>query len=418
MKNMLAFAIFLLAANVIASPFATEVIDYSPGAGQFVNNPLYNDPARALGAPQGLYTDTPCNDSLVTLGDGGSITLAFDHFVTDDVDNPYGLDFIVFSNAMFIGNDPYYRWQELAFVEISEDAETWYLILPSILPQNLVGGKDTGNSETPVKNYAEFTPTVGLPQDVVDPLFAVTRTPEQLYTVPNRSYDENDETTLEFDFVSGGGDGFDIADAVCQSAPGVPAYDENGNTIAAGIKQFKYIRITDAVVGDKLEYFNEISAEIDAVSDVSPASAIGNCSGYSVITGAVVTALCDGGFVVCSKNIPSAMKVNCYLLPQIGDELTITGFADDKILDNVMYSVTSRENSVKYVGMNISSVKTPLVPYLYVRTWGRVTKICADKYTVSDGACDMDVAGVCDTELGSFVIINGYYDKEKDLFVK
>ncbi len=98
----------------------------------------YKDSSLALGAPVGGYVTEPTNTSLVTLGDGGNIVLRFNDPVTNDPRHPYGLDFIVFSNAQVQEKaDGFVRWQELAFVEISQDGSTWYLIKPSIYPANL-----------------------------------------------------------------------------------------------------------------------------------------------------------------------------------------------------------------------------------------------------------------------------------------
>ena len=394
MKKLTPFILLLAASAVWGSPFASEVIDYSPGPGQFVKNRLYNDPARALGAPMGLYVDVPCNDSLVTLGDGGSITLAFDEPVRDDPKNPYGLDFIVFSNAMFVGGDPYYRFQEPAFVEISPDGEHWYLILPNILPADLAPNVDTGNSETPLKGYAEFTPTVGLPQDLETPYFDATRTVEQLYTVPERPYNPDDEESLEFDKVSGGGDAFDIADAVVETLPGVPALDGKGNFIKANLTEFRYIRLTDAIVGDGSQLLGEMSAEIDAVAKVSPGVSIGEAAGYGVITDAVVTFLTEDGFIIESSNRAAAMKVvtDSEEVVEVGDRLTITGFAEDKVLTDVMFTVTEKEVPIKPVGMAKEKLTDALSAYMYVRTWGMFD--------------------------GEFKILEGFYDKQQEEFIE
>ncbi|MCP4248931.1 MAG: hypothetical protein GY778_17960, partial [bacterium] len=40
-------------------PFASQVIAYDPAPGQFVNVPEFDDPARALGPPQGGGTASP-----------------------------------------------------------------------------------------------------------------------------------------------------------------------------------------------------------------------------------------------------------------------------------------------------------------------------------------------------------------------
>lgn len=418
-----ALALVLLQAAAWANPFADSVVSYNPGPGQFVLNPMFNDPARCLGAPVGLYVDEPDNTSCATLGDGGSITLAFNEPVYDDPANPYGLDFIVFSNCQFVGASPTYRWQELAFVEISQDGSTWYLILPSKLPADLVGGVDTGQSATVVSGYAEYTPTVGLPQDLELPEFKVTRTAEELYTVPERPSVPGDPGTIAFDYVSGGGDALDIASAVVETARGVPAMGDDGKPIPAGIGWFRYVRITDAVTGDRLGQLNEISAEIDAVSAIRPALSIGQAKrradgDYVLITDAVVTGAFFGGFFIESPDRSAALKVISDRTVSPGDRLTITGHISKGagfVLPDTMFSVTGSVATPKPLGISIPSLNSDLACGLLVRTWGRVIDDGDGLYCViSDGG--RRCAVVCDdyfyAPLDSYVSVTGVCDRD------
>lgn len=140
-------ALLLCCSASPASPFATSVVEYRPAPGQFINAPgakglSFNNPTRALGAPVGGGTLLADNSKIVSLGGfGGSITLAFDHTVTDDPCNPFGLDAIVFGNAVWVSGDPVRRWAECATIEISLDAnangladDPWFLIPGSSLP--------------------------------------------------------------------------------------------------------------------------------------------------------------------------------------------------------------------------------------------------------------------------------------------
>jgi hypothetical protein len=442
----LRFKVIVLCAMLSAScakanPFipADGVVSYNPGPGVWTSNPYYNNPYRATGAPKGNTVDVPLYgplSSIVTLGDGGSITLRFDEDVTDDPRNPYGLDFIVFSNAFFVGGAPDERCQELAFVEISPNGIDWYLILPSKLPSELVrpqrlpGGVyikgDTGSSRTVVNGYAEYTPTVALPQ-VLNPSGGITRTNEELYTVPERpSVPGDPPANLDFDWVSGGGDAFDIANAVVQSAPGVPARDAQGNVIYANISSFRFIRITDALVGDQWPNGDEISAEIDAVADVRPAQTVGEAkalqsSECALITNAIVTAVFAGGFFVESPDRSAAIKVISNVPVQVGDKLTLTGFMNRSEgrfeLGNVMLTVTSSANDVpRALGMPIRNLSSDQAYGLLVRTWGRVTDPGDGSYfTLTDGAYNVKV--VSDDWLQvtpqSFVAVTGICDREE-----
>jgi hypothetical protein len=138
-------ALGLLSSSGWAADFAVEVIECVPAPGQFVNNPVFNDPLMVPGLPAGGGTASPDNSSVMSLGGfGGSIVLRFDHTVADDPGNYLGLDFIVFSNATWASGDPQRRWAEPAHVEIMRDldsnglpgtapGEVWYLIPGSVL---------------------------------------------------------------------------------------------------------------------------------------------------------------------------------------------------------------------------------------------------------------------------------------------
>lgn len=319
MSRTIAFAVRLVLLGVVFNggttradhaPFAVRVVDYSPAPGQFVNNPAFNDPTRALGPPSGGGTLAPNNVSVVTLGGfGGSITLAFDHRVEDHPLNPYGLDAIVFGNAFWTGVDGQTHHAECAVIEIALDAngnqladDRWYLIPGSHLdPSDLAWHQKTWDDDTTdatfppaaaswlpsgsagtwttegftlpaavfgrfsVRNplyplqaegvfgYADYAPTLVLGDlDANNAVDDHAMTPELHYTVPD------DPFTVGIDAYSGGGDAFDIAWAV-DPETGAPA----------NLSGFDFIRITnptDVVFG----LLGEISPEIDAVADVAP----------------------------------------------------------------------------------------------------------------------------------------------------
>jgi hypothetical protein len=257
------------------SPFASLVVEYAPAPGQFVSNPTFNDPTRALGPPQGGGTSQPNNASVVTLGGfGGSITLAFDHTVMDDALNPLGLDAIVFGNAYWVGGNRDRHWAECAAIEISLDAngngladDAWHIILGShlewptddnALPTDLFGASVVVNphARTEVEGiygYAEYAPTLLLGDTDADNLVDdFTVTPEMFYTVPDDPFE------VGITPGSCGGDAFDIAWAI-DPLTGEPAQ----------LSGFDFIRITTAV-NFVSPIFGEKSAEIDAVADVSP----------------------------------------------------------------------------------------------------------------------------------------------------
>jgi len=292
------------------SPFATEVLEFVPAPGHWVQVPDFSDATVALGPPVGAGTSAGDLSSVVSLGGfGGSITLAFDHTVMDDPRNRFGVDCIVFGNAFWRGSEDVH-WAECAIIEVSPDSngngladDLWYLIpgshLPNPseqrtevtwdddiedpthapefeewLPPGTSGTWTTAGYRLPsevfaaipltnplagtgsegVYGYADYTPTVILgdmdadDETVECPLL----TAEVFYTTPD------DPLAVGITPGSGGGDGFDVAWAV-DPATGQPA----------GLPGFDFLRITVAV--DFVHpLFDEISTEIDAVADAAP----------------------------------------------------------------------------------------------------------------------------------------------------
>jgi hypothetical protein len=251
------------------------VVEYAPAPGQFVDDPKFDDPTRALGPPQGGGTSQPNNASVVTLGGfGGSITLAFDHTVMDDPLNPFGLDAIVFGNAYWVGGNRDRHWAECATIEISLDAngndladDAWGIILGShlewptadyALPTDLFGANvvvnpNAGTEVEGIYGYAEYAPTLLLGDTDADNLVDdFAGAPEMFYTLPDDPFE------VGITPGSGGGDAFDIAWAI-DPLTGEPTH----------LSGFDFIRLTTAV-NSVSQIFGEKSAEIDAAADVSP----------------------------------------------------------------------------------------------------------------------------------------------------
>ena len=295
------------------SDFASEVVEYRPAPGQFVNGPgplgeVFNDPAAALGAPIGGGTSAPDNSKLLSLGGfGGSVTLRFASTVADDPCNPFGLDAIVFGNAFWNSGNPASVRAEPGVIEISRDTnangladDAWFLIPGSLIPNNppatvpddafvIASWDDDPNSAAPPADAswypdpavyafvppgfpstyetwgwlvptgavgvgaADTTPVLLLGDlDADDVVEDPGASPEAFYTRPDNPW------ATGITPGSAGGDAFDIAWAV-DPATGAPA----------NLDGFDFIRVSTGE--DAVQFpLGERSTEVGAVADVRP----------------------------------------------------------------------------------------------------------------------------------------------------
>jgi len=279
-----------------ANDFATAWIDYQPQGmmNDWLSGVPYNDPCTALGRPTvdttgdgwtaGADAAVPVvpvyppfrSSEMVFLGKGGSLTLAFNHPVRDDVHNPYGIDFIVFGNtSLTVGGEQYWNngnpsdvfvggsdSNEPGVVSVSQDGVTWYSFTtdPNFMADNPNFIKLAAEAED--GPFCDgFAPTLGR---VYDPCHA-----DSSLGSGNLWWAEPTNPTLPLDPAvsyatvrghsvarvaqlygdSAGGTGYDLARLALPVDPDTQ------------LKWFKYIRIDDAPAGGE--------PEIDAVADVS-----------------------------------------------------------------------------------------------------------------------------------------------------
>ena len=129
----------VFAQPVLASSFATQVVRYTPGS----NVPAsYDNPLTSLGEPSRSTGDGPFDgdvtvfnapytaDQVVSIGAGGELVLRFDHAVTDDPANLYGIDLLIYGNAFlglsfetFLADGTVFG--EPARVAVSQDGSVW-----------------------------------------------------------------------------------------------------------------------------------------------------------------------------------------------------------------------------------------------------------------------------------------------------
>lgn len=140
---------------------ASFVVSYYPGAGipfDFVTGMPFDDPTAALGYPtvdttgDGLFLPPTAPVPVVpvyppfrafesvSVGFGGQLVLGFDEPVVDDPRNPFGVDFIIYSDSFLVigggqawmNGDPHLTYvsstveREPAIVSVSQDGVTWY----------------------------------------------------------------------------------------------------------------------------------------------------------------------------------------------------------------------------------------------------------------------------------------------------
>ena len=128
MRSVLLFALIFMVCPFSRAQeliFASELFEYSPAPGQFINDPISGSPSASLKILNGIGNP-------VSLGAyGGFIVLGFNSPVKNSPDNPYGIDFIIYGNASSTHAEP-------GIVKVMKDEnlnglpdDTWYEIAGS-----------------------------------------------------------------------------------------------------------------------------------------------------------------------------------------------------------------------------------------------------------------------------------------------
>ena len=276
-----------------SEPVAEPVAAESPYAWRVVEADVladgdYGDPENAIGGPSrsvpgwGSIPPTTVNPASPAWGPGrlvslvsatndavgGSITVEFDHPVADDPRNPFGLDFIVFGNAMqTIGGNAWFDGvsdpaavrfatdavvAERGLVEVSADGAKWFAFTNGPFADGFAPTMshryDPENPDRGLFDGAAVTNEWwGAPTDAtrpVDPALSAKDFQGRTLADYARLYDG-----------SAGGTGFDIS-----------AFDLPRD--ALGRKFIRFVRIATLEPGD--------DTEVDAVSDVAPAPSFRN----------------------------------------------------------------------------------------------------------------------------------------------
>lgn len=263
-----------------ANDFATEVVSYTAGTGIFDDWMTYawdgievkfNDPCTALGrptidttgdkTPDGLWGSIDYFETvpvvgpypacrfyeLVSIGYGGQLTLKFNHPVSDDKNNPYGIDLIIFGNSRLpsggwdnrdpntFDTAPGYAEapeEDSGIVSVSQDGVNWYTY-QSLFSDN-------------------FAPTLGRVYDPCNPDTSIGSL--------NLWWGEPTDPTLPLDtaLTKDDFDGITVAEAAILY--GESAGGTGFDLAESGFSWIQYVRIDSD--GDTV-------SEIDSISDVA-----------------------------------------------------------------------------------------------------------------------------------------------------
>lgn len=134
-------------SEILANPYASSVVSYTAGTTPVAG---YTSPTVALGEPErmtgegfgipgvvSMFNPPFGTDELVSIGEGGQITLEFNTPILDSPANLFGADFILFTNAGFadtnypngqIDNPPGFFGVDDALVEVSADGSNWFTV--------------------------------------------------------------------------------------------------------------------------------------------------------------------------------------------------------------------------------------------------------------------------------------------------
>jgi len=211
--------------------FADAVTEYNPGAGYA---PGYTNAAAALGEPSrvtpGTYGGpvTPFNPAylpsqLVSIGEGGSLTLKFDKAVHNHPRNRFGVDLIIFGNPGFIITNEFdfttFDWvgtpatdgslfggnEGQSVISVSQDGVNFYALNPATAPavDGSLPTDGAGDFTIPADPTLQPSDCAGLTEDQIRALY----------------------------YGSAGGSGYDLA----------TAQDANGNRV--NLQWIRYVRI-------------------------------------------------------------------------------------------------------------------------------------------------------------------------------
>lgn len=276
MRNSIALAVSI---SVVFSPSGLPEDPWADAVESYnATDPVsgYTTATAALGEPVGFSPSIPVNtigavNQVVSLGTPfgsprSQLTVSFDTPIEDDSNNSMGLDFIVYSNAFWVGNNPQTRFQEPAIVEVSSDGTNWFMIpgsqgysyaggnVPLVTEPN--GGNNAGDSSILAGTITNPNSTDGSGTNDNDEFhWGYAEMSPTLPAYLDNYLRPDDPFTVGYTSGSGGGDAFDIAWAI------------NASGALANLSSISFVRITPFI--DRTLTVGFATPEIMAIVDVA-----------------------------------------------------------------------------------------------------------------------------------------------------
>lgn len=133
----------LMCGQASADPWADAVVSYDAGsnasagftdATSALGSPTrFTSPGSPFGGPTTPFQSAFGADELVSIGEGGHLTVRFDNVIRNSASNPFGIDLLIFGNAFYF-DAAFPDGVAGAFageggtVEVSENGVDWFLV--------------------------------------------------------------------------------------------------------------------------------------------------------------------------------------------------------------------------------------------------------------------------------------------------
>ena len=117
--------ILILGTLNLGAQYISEVLEYTPAPGQYINSTPWGDGESASSIVGGV------NGTLCLGAFGGSVVFAFANPVENHPDNPFGMDFTIFGNPLPDWSEPGVVWVMKDENENGEADDTWYQLAGS-----------------------------------------------------------------------------------------------------------------------------------------------------------------------------------------------------------------------------------------------------------------------------------------------